>query len=207
MKKNQKNLQPRNFKKQVILFFGICSVLIVLLFVLNQTFAITSWYEDLDKDGFGNKEESIRARFKPDGFVYNNEDTDDQDPCIPNRSQECETVEQKQVDNREEVIKKLINAENKRDINSLKQIFRSHTITYFSQSNISIDELLGFYTKIWDRTRTAENKVRSISKIRNDRYEYITEFKWVSNSGKTGVSIDTIIVQFDSEEIISVRKK
>ena len=205
MKLKSKKKQLSDFKKSVILLLGIGAVLVVLFFSVDLFAAKQIWYQDLDKDGFGNGRISIQERFKPNGYVSNKEDTNDSDPCVPLKGKRCQQNKPpKSTDNKKAIIKKLITAENNRDTTSLKKIYRLNNITYFNNRNISLNELLKYYLSIWRKTKKGENQIVSISKVQEDQYEYITQFSWESMSGKTGESVDTISVLFEELRISSV---
>ena len=205
MKRKLKKNKRKSYKKAIVLILGIGSLLIILLFILNLILVEQSWYQDLDKDGFGNRQVHVQQRFKPDGYVSNKEDNDDKNACQPINGKQCQQKNPvKKTANRKDIIKKLLNAENSRDTTSLKEIYRKNNITYFTKNNVTLDELIRHYKSIWKKLELGKNKLISTAKIQEDRYEYITQFTWESKSGKSGVSTDTILVQFDVEKISSV---
>ena len=199
--RQKKKKQQLNIKKPLILVLGISAILAVTFFIINIYFANKIWYQDFDNDGFGNEKVFIYQRFKPDGYISNKEDSDDKDACLPINGKQCKTDKQTKKNDPKRIIKKLVVAENNRDTNSFKQIYRESNLTYFSKKDITINELISYYESIWRKLKKGENNLISISKIRKDRYEYITQFTWESRSGKTGMSTDTILVRFDADKI------
>jgi hypothetical protein len=60
-----------------IIFFNL------IFFIWLFTGEKNSYYNDQDEDGFGNLAEIKKSKIKPWGYVSNHDDTDDNDPCIP----------------------------------------------------------------------------------------------------------------------------
>ena len=55
---------------------------------------VTTWYADVDQDGFGDPEAVEEYCIQPEGYVENGEDCDDEDDLIhPDASEQCDEID------------------------------------------------------------------------------------------------------------------
>ena len=80
------NKSPKNgiAKKRWLLILSLFIIFFNLIFFIWLfTGEKNSYYDDKDGDGFGNLAEIKKSKIKPWGYVSNYDDTDDNNPCIP----------------------------------------------------------------------------------------------------------------------------
>lgn len=81
---NNENTNKQGNKKKYLMIFAILLVLFNLVFGIWYFSAEEKkYYNDKDGDGFGNIEDFKDAKIRPWGFVDDNTDTDDNNPCVP----------------------------------------------------------------------------------------------------------------------------
>jgi hypothetical protein len=129
------------------------------------------YYRDKDGDGYGDIDDRLKVyKNPPIGYVKNNDDPDDTNPCIPDFSSEKCSIMLKNF------IVKFLEAEDERLFLNIKDFYNFPVANHYGSRNIEESKLKSIYTSIWAKQYSSQNKLISLTVIDKDEVEFITEF-------------------------------